>query len=38
MFICFICLKFQIDTSNSVEEDEFINLQAHLTILYMYKR
>ena len=38
MFICFICLKFQIDNLNPVEEDEFTNLQVHLTILYKYKR
>ena len=38
MFICFICLKFQIDHLNCVEEDEFINLQVHITILYKYKR
>ena len=38
MFICLICLKFQIDNSNLVEEDEFTYLEAHLTILYKYKR
>ena len=38
MFICLIFLKFQIDNSNPVEEAEFTNLQAHLTILYKYKR
>ena len=38
MFICFICLKFQIDNLYPVEEDVFTNFQVHLTILYKYKR
>ena len=38
MVICLLCLNFRIDNLNPVEEDKFTNLQAHLTILYKYKR